>query len=236
MIICSKLTKLFGENAGIRDIDLSFEPGRIYGIIGANGSGKTTLLRCIEGLYYPGSGTVTHDGVGTREHGEFALKRKGISYLPTDDFCYPGLSCRENIMLTNVLRNNTEKFDTGTEEIIGLFEMGEYLDRPFEQCSTGMKKKVQIAASLVGNVDTIIWDEPNDGLDILANIKMKELLGRFRAQGKTVILSSHVVEFLEHFIDICIILKDGTVGDVRESGGIVSLQEHYLGILYGDAH
>jgi Cu-processing system ATP-binding protein len=228
MITCSALSKLFNENSGIQDIDLRFEPGRIYGVIGANGSGKTTLLRCIEGLYYPGSGLVLHDGVSTKSNRQFAQKRKQISYLPTDDFLYPKLSCRENIILANLLRNNSEKLDGKTLELIDFFEIGPYLDKPFGACSTGMKKKAQIVASLAGEVTTILWDEPNDGLDILANIRMKELLTRYKAEGKIIIISSHVVEFLEHFIDTCIILRDGRACDVREGTAIESLQEHYL--------
>jgi ABC-type multidrug transport system ATPase subunit len=234
MIICSEVSKLFSPDTGIRDVNLQFEGGRIYGVIGANGAGKTTLLRCLEGLYYPSSGSISHDGIITGDHRAFCQKRKGISFLPNEDFLYPYLSCRENIILTNLLRNNTEQFDDATLQRIDDFEISEYLDKPFGRCSTGMKKKTQIVASLVGEVDTLIWDEPNDGLDILANIKIKELLRDFKKQGKTIIISSHVVEFLEHFIDTCIIIKDGTIRDIREGSTIVSLQEHYLQILYGD--
>jgi ABC-type multidrug transport system ATPase subunit len=235
MISCVGLSKVFEGDAGVHDINLDFSPGAIHGVIGANGAGKTTLLRCVEGLYYPTEGRVIHDGVSTGDDREFALKRKRIAFLPNEDFLYPRLSCRENIILANLLRNQREKLDEATRELIVFFEAETYLDKPFGQCSTGMKKKVQIIAALAGEVDTLIWDEPNDGLDILANIKMKELLKRYQAQGKTIIISSHVVEFLEHFIDTCVILRDGTVRDVREGAGIDSLQEHYLRVLYGDS-
>jgi ABC-type multidrug transport system ATPase subunit len=237
MIICADLSKVFDGGAGIRKVNLRFSPGRVYGIIGANGAGKTTLLRCLEGLYRPSSGSVSFDGVPTSDDRSFGEKRKHISYLPNEEYLYPKLSCRENIVLSQILRNGSDRLSPETEDLIDYFEIRPYLDKPFGLCSTGMKKKVQIAAGLTGDIHTLIWDEPNDGLDILANIKMKALLGKYKQQGKTIILSSHVIEFLEHFIDTCVVIQDGTIMDERDRNGIASLQDHYLGIIYkGGGH
>ena len=84
MIICNDLSKLFDNNTGIKNVNISFSPGTIYGIIGYNGSGKTTLLRCIEGLYYPTSGSVVHNDISTKQEKEFVDIRKNISFLPTE--------------------------------------------------------------------------------------------------------------------------------------------------------
>jgi ABC-type multidrug transport system ATPase subunit len=234
MITCVNVSKTFGGQAGIRGINCTFSPGRIYGVIGANGAGKTTLLRCIEGLYRLTAGTITHDSISTGNDRAFSLKRKRISFLPNDDFLYPKLTCRENITLLSIMRGDqTERSKEATEELIDYFEIRDFLDKPFGMCSTGMKKKTQIIATLTGDIETIIWDEPNDGLDIMANIKMKELLARYKEQGRTVIISSHVIEFLEHFIDACIIIHEGKVMDEREGNGIVSLQDHYLRTITG---
>lgn len=238
MIICDRVSKEFPGGGGIRDISLQFEPGKVYGIIGANGAGKTTLLRCLEGLYGLSGGSVTHDGVSTTGEKAFKEIRQHISYLPTEDYLYPGLSCRENILLASMLRGGGSTLSADTEELIRLLGAGEFLDKPFDQCSTGMKKKAQIIASmasLAGDIRTLIWDEPNDGLDIMANIRIKELLAGRREKGNTVIVSSHVIEFLEHFIDICIIIHEGRILDIRDGREIPSLAAHYLDLIGAQA-
>jgi ABC-type multidrug transport system ATPase subunit len=231
MISCSKVSKLFEGGAGIHELTLDFSPGRIYGIIGANGAGKTTLFRCLEGLYHLSSGSITYDAVSTTDNRQFSLKRKHIAYLPTEDFLYPKLTCAENISLGTILRTGSERLLPETKQLIDYFEIGSYLQKPFGQCSTGMKKKVQIITSLAGHIETVIWDEPNNGIDILANIQMKKLLKQYRQQGKTIIISSHVIEFLDCFIDRCIIMHEGRIADERESREIQSLQDHYIRIL-----
>ncbi|MDR0731929.1 MAG: hypothetical protein LBF63_09685 [Treponema sp.] len=91
-----------------------------------------------------------------------------------------------------------------------------------------MKKKIQIIISLIGEIDTIIWDEPNDGLDIISNIKIKNLLNYYKSKNITVLFSCHVIEFLEDFADCCILLKDGEIAGETEAKGKGSLHELYL--------
>ncbi|MCL2196750.1 MAG: hypothetical protein FWB77_03965 [Treponema sp.] len=79
-----------------------------------------------------------------------------------------------------------------------------------------MKKKVQIVISLIGDIDTIIWDEPNNGLDVVSNIKIKNLLKYYRDNNKIILFSSHVIEFLENFTDVCVLLNEGEVIENKE--------------------
>jgi ABC-type multidrug transport system ATPase subunit len=176
MIICENLTKLFDASSGIKDINLEFSPGIIYGIIGYNGAGKTTLLNCIEGLYVPTSGSVCHNNIKTVNENEFLPYRRKIAFLPSDDYLYAKMTCMENIELAAILRTGKNKLPPETQELIKYFDVAEFLYKRFCDCSAGMKKKVQIIVSLIGEIDTIIWDEPNDGLDIISNIKIKNLL------------------------------------------------------------
>ena len=97
MIICENLSKIFSSNSGIKNINLQFTPGIIYGIIGYNGAGKTTLFNCIEGLYTPTSGFVSHNNIKTVNEEEFLTYRKKIVFLPNEDYLYPYLTCMENI-------------------------------------------------------------------------------------------------------------------------------------------
>ena len=228
MIICRNLSKIFNNNSGIKNINLQFSPGVIYGIIGYNGAGKTTLLNCIEGLYVPTSGFVSHNDIKTTSGRDFTVSRRKTAFLPGDDYLYPRLSCMENIELASILKTNTNKLLPETEELIKYFEVDKYLNKKFRECSSGMKKKVQIVISLIGDIETIIWDEPNDGLDIIANIKVKNLLKYYKSKNTTVIFSSHVIEFLDNFIDICVLLQEGEVIENTEIKNTGSLEELFV--------
>jgi len=228
MIVCEHLTKLFNANSGIKDINLQFSPGIIYGIIGYNGAGKTTLLNCIEGLYIPTSGFVSHDNVKTTNDKDFLHYRRKIAFLPSDDYLYPKLTCMENIELSTILETGKNKLLHETEELIRFFEIESYLHKNFKDCSTGMKKKVQIVVSLIGELDTIIWDEPNNGLDIVSNMKIKNLLKHYKSKNVTILFSSHVLEFLNDFVDHCILLNEGNIIENKDVKDIGSLETLFL--------
>jgi ABC-type multidrug transport system ATPase subunit len=228
MIQCENLVKLFDSNSGVKNINLQFSPGIIYGIIGYNGAGKTTLLNCIEGLYIPTSGNVYHNNIKTTDEKEFLPYRRKISFVPSDDYLYPKLTCRENLELATILRTGKNKILKETEELITYFETDTFLHKKFKDCSTGMRKKIQIIISLIGEIDTIIWDEPNDGLDIISNIKIKNLLNYYKSKNITILFSAHVIEFLDNFVDYYILLKDGEVIEKGEAKGNGSLEKLYL--------
>jgi ABC-type multidrug transport system ATPase subunit len=228
MINCKNLTKVFDKESGIHDISVQFLPGILYGIIGYNGAGKTTLLRCIEGLYLPTSGHVYHNGVDTKKEKEFLRFRKKIAYLPADEYLYQKLTCMENIELATILRTGKNTLTDETRELITYFEARDFLNKRFCDCSTGMKKKIQIIISLTGEIDTIIWDEPNDGLDIITNLRIKSLLNYYKSKNTTILLSSHVLEFLNDFIDCCILLQNGRVIEVQDVKNIKSLEALYI--------
>ena len=124
----------------------------------------------------------------------------------------------EKLFLKNIPEN----------ELIRYFETDEYLHKKFKECSTGMKKKVQMIISLIGEIDTIIWDEPNNGLDIVSNIKIKNLLNHYKSKNITILFSSHVIEFLENFVDHCILIHKGEVIENNDIQNIGSLEKLFL--------
>jgi len=235
MIVCENLTKLFNADSGIKNVNLQFSPGIIYGIIGYNGAGKTTLLNCIEGLYTPTSGFVSHNEIKTTNEKEFLPYRRKIAFLPSDDYLYPKLTCMENIELAVILRTGKNKLPKETEELMRYFEIDKFQHKRFMDCSAGMKKKTQIVVSLTGGIDTIIWDEPNDGLDIISNMKVKNLLKNYKSKNVTILFSCHVIEFLDGFIDHCILIKEGEIAENTAIQNIASLEKLYLGYLPPDA-
>ncbi|MDR2942559.1 MAG: ABC transporter ATP-binding protein [Treponema sp.] len=228
MIECKNLCKTFGGKYGIHNINIQFSNGLLYGLIGNNGSGKTTLLRCIGGLYLPTTGHVFNNGISTKQEHEFLDNRRKTSYLPSDDFLYKKLTCMENIELATILRIGKRNLTDDTLRLIEYFEVKDYLNKRFCDCSTGMRKKIQIIVSLIGEIDTIIWDEPNDGLDIVSNLKIKYLLNYYKKKNATIILSCHVIEFLNDFIDNCIFLLDGEIKEQIETKNVESLDELFL--------
>jgi len=228
MIECENLSKLFSSNSGIKDINLKFEPGIIYGVIGYNGAGKTTLFNCIEGLYIPTSGFVSHNEVKTTNEKDFLAIRRKIAFLPSDDYLYPYLTCMENIELSTILRTGKNKLLSETDDLIRYFEVDKYSHKNFRDCSSGMKKKVQIIVSLIGEIDTIIWDEPNNGLDIVSNIKIKNMLKYYKSKNITILFSSHVIEFLDNFVDNCVLLHEGNVIENTSIANIESLEKLFV--------
>ena len=127
-----------------------------------------------------------------------------------------------------ILRTGKNKLLNETNELIRYFEIDKYLHKKFRDCSTGMKKKVQIAVSLIGEIDTIIWDEPNDGLDIISNMKIKNLLKHYKSKNTTILFSSHVIEFLNDFVDICVLLHEGNIIENKNIQDINSLETLFL--------
>ena len=91
-----------------------------------------------------------------------------------------------------------------------------------------MKKKVQIIISLIGEINTIIWDEPNNGLDIISNIKIKNLIKHYKSKNITILFSSHVIEFLNDFIDHCVLLHEGNIIESKSMENISSLETLFL--------
>jgi len=142
--------------------------------------------------------------------------------------CILNLTCIENIELATILRTGKNKLLKETEKLIKYFEIDKFINKKFRECSTGMKKKVQIVISLIGEIETIIWDEPNDGLDIVSNIKIKNLLKYYKSKNTTILFSSHVVEFLDNFIDHCVLLNEGEIIENKDANNIENLESLFL--------
>ncbi|MCL2556945.1 MAG: ABC transporter ATP-binding protein [Treponema sp.] len=231
MIRCENLSKLFRDDCGIKNISMDFSPGIIYGIIGHNGAGKTTLFNCIQGLAAATTGSVSHFGLRTSDDKNFAERRRKIAFLPAEDYLYPKLTCMENIELATILKTGRNKITDETKDLIQYLDVEPYLHKQFRDCSSGMKKKAQIVVSLIGDIDTIIWDEPNNGLDVISNIKIKKLLLHYKSKNAIILFSSHVIEFLENFADRCVLLRDGEIVEDKAARDIDSLESLFLGHL-----
>lgn len=195
MIVIKNLSKSFGSNQVLSDVNLEFEKGEVYGIVGKNGSGKTTLFRCLSGLEKH-SGTVESEYDNLKNH---------LGLLETTPNILSRITGWEYLKLLCVARGiKTDDFETQN-----IFELP--LNRYAETYSTGMKKKLALMAILLQKNDVYILDEPFNGVDIQSNIIIVELIKELKRLGRTVLVSSHIFSTLSDTCDQIILLDAGRI-------------------------
>jgi Cu-processing system ATP-binding protein len=202
MISIRDLTKSYGKQKVLSEVDLEIAPGRITGIAGPNGSGKTTLIKCIVGLTIPESGKIQIDGELADSMGEFRYK---IGYMAQNPNFPANLSLRESMdMLTHLRRRPA----VARDEVIESFGLSEILNKPFASLSGGTRQKVAAAAAFMFDAPVIILDEPTAGLDPLASIAFKEFTRRKAMAGKTIIFVSHFLTEIEQLASDIVFLNE----------------------------
>ena len=195
MIRIEKLNKSYGNKPILHDIDLHFEKGKVYGIVGKNGSGKTTLFRCLAGLE-PHTGEIRSEYDNLKNH---------LGFLETNPDFMSRITGWEYLKLFCIARNiKTDDFETQN-----IFELP--LNQYAATYSTGMKKKLALLAVLLQKNDVFILDEPFNGVDIQSNIVIVELIDMLRKQGKTIIIASHIFSTLKESCDKIYLLGKGRI-------------------------
>jgi len=199
-----------GEVRAVRGIDFECRAGEIFGLLGANGAGKTTTLRMLSTILSPTSGTATllgHDIV--REPGEV---RKHLGFYSSSTALYPKLTARETIeFFARINQYPQERVRERTAQLVERFGIASYADTRIERLSTGMKQKVSIARTVAHDPPILIFDEPTVGLDVLNALDLQALIKEFRAQGKTILFSTHVMSEAEKLCDRIAIIHDGHI-------------------------
>ena len=197
--------KSFGDFEVLKGIDFSVEEGEIFGILGPNGVGKTTLFQTVLGLLRQDSGTIKIKGT---EHTQSKEIKKKIGYLPSDISFYEGMTARENLEFFTELA----KTDPNLDDLLELVGLENDSNRAVGDFSTGMKKRLGIAQSMIKDPEIIIYDEPTTGLDPQGKKAFKDLVKKInRERGKTVIISSHITTEIDTLCDRFAILSDGKV-------------------------
>lgn len=193
MINVENLSKYFGTKQVLINVNLHFEKGKVYGIVGENGSGKTTLFRCISGLE-------KHEGIITSD---FQPLKNHLGLLLTEPFFFSKITGREYIrLLCNARNQHTENIDDRN-----IFDLP--LNQYASTYSTGMKKKLALTAILIQENHYFILDEPFNGVDIQSNIILAAIIHKLKDLGKTVIISSHIFSTLSDTCDEIHLLKNG---------------------------
>ena len=207
----------------LKDINFKAEPGKIFGLLGPNGAGKTTTLRTIATLLKPDKGQITVDGLNVQKKPRQV--RDKIGFLTSDMKLSGNLSPRELLKFFGELNHlNTKKIKDRTEELAEYLDMKSYLDKPVVKLSTGMKQKASLAVSLIHDPEIIIFDEPTNGLDILASKVVVDFIYDSKKAGKTVVLSTHIMSEAEKLCDDIGIILDG---ELEEQGNMTKIMENY---------
>jgi Cu-processing system ATP-binding protein len=212
MIKIEKLHKRFGKNQVLKGIDLDISQKGIFAILGPNGSGKTTLIKAILGMVIPDKGALLV--------GEMAVKRNWryrdqIDYLPQIANFPANLRVKELIAMIKDLRNRPGE----DEKLIKLFKLEPFLSKKLSTLSGGTKQKVNLVLTLMFDSPIIILDEPTTGLDPIALIHLKALIAEEKAKGKIILITSHIMSFVEEIAGEIVFLLEGKVyfkGDINE--------------------
>jgi sodium transport system ATP-binding protein len=208
------LTKDFKTRRGIMRAvdDVSFEcrAGEVFGLLGPNGAGKTTTLRMLATLLTPTSGSVTIAGFDTRKEADRV--REQIGFLATETGLYDRFTARETLRFFGRISGmSIAEVQRRTGEIFEMLAMTTLADRRVGTFSTGEKQKLSLARSIIHDPAILIFDEPTFGLDIMASRSVEETVAIFRAQGRTILLSTHVMRLAEKLCDRVAILYRGRI-------------------------
>lgn len=238
MIQAVQLCKTFNDKkrGAIRAVDsVSFtcKPGEIYGLLGANGAGKTTTLRMLATILAPTSGTATVAGFDVVR--EPQKVRAHIGFLSTATALYDRLTATETVEYFGRLFGlDDATIARRTNELFKALDMEEFRDRRCAKLSTGMKQKVSIARTLVHDPPVMIFDEPTNGLDVMAARSITDFIRHCREKGKTVIFSTHVMSEVEKLCDRIGIIHngkmqtEGTLEEMRQRHGKRDLEEIFV--------
>lgn len=201
------LNKHFGSLSALDDVNLAIEKGSVVGLLGPNGAGKTTLLRILNGILVKDSGEVLING----EEASLSAARK-IGYMPEERGLYENMTVENQIIYFGQLKG-AEKSEIRDimNEYLELFNLKGSNKRKVKELSKGNQQKIQIISTLVHRPEIVILDEPFSGFDPINGAILQELIDRLKAQGTTVIISSHNMHAVEAMCDSIILINKGSL-------------------------
>jgi Cu-processing system ATP-binding protein len=204
MIQINSLNKKFGKLTVLDELDLDIGKEGIFAILGPNGSGKTTLIKSILGMVIPDKGDIKLEEESIL--GKWKYRNK-INYLPQIANFPANLTVNELIEMVKNLRPK-EAHDA---DLIQLFDIEQFLDKKLGNLSGGTKQKVNIILTFMFESDLIILDEPTTGLDPISLIHLKEIIQKEKEKGKTILITTHIMSFVEEVADEIVFLLDGKI-------------------------
>lgn len=205
----TNLSKKFKNNLAVKNVNISFQDGKIYGIIGNNGSGKTVFLKMLCAFYIPTSGIILQDGVNYIKDNLFPKDTRALIESPN---FIPELTGFENLKLLAYIQNKiSDKEILETLKVVNLFNEK---DKKYKEYSLGMKQKLGIAQALMENPHVIILDEPFNGIDDESVIKIKKRLINIK-RNKIIIITSHIKTDIIELSDEIYVFKNGELSEYK---------------------
>lgn len=204
MVTIENLHKKFGKNHVLSGLDLSITDGGIFAVLGPNGSGKTTLIKSVLGMVIPNKGTISVLGENIKKNSDYRHK---IDYLPQIANFPSNLRVKELIKMIKDLRKPTNE----DKRLIQLFKLEPFLDKKLGQLSGGTKQKVNLVLTFMFDSPLVILDEPTTGLDPISLIRLKDLIKAEKAKGKTILITSHIMSFVEEISDKIVFILEGKI-------------------------
>jgi ABC-2 type transport system ATP-binding protein len=198
------LSKWFGNKVAVSELSVNFSPG-ITGLLGPNGAGKTTMMRVVAGLQVPSQGSVSILGKDPRTDPEIYRK---VALVPEDEAVYGHLTASQFVTLAARL-SGIDNIEGRVVEAIHLVEMSDSSDRKLDGFSKGMRQRIKVAAALVSDPEILLLDEPLNGADPVQRARLIALFRRLGEEGKTVLVSSHVLAEVERMTDQVVAMVDG---------------------------
>jgi sodium transport system ATP-binding protein len=233
MIRVENLHKRFGEVRAVDGVSFNAPDGSVTGLLGPNGAGKTTCLRMLYTLMRPDEGSIYVDDVEAVADPEGARLRLGV--LPDQSGLYPRLTAREHIHYFGALQGILGKdLEDRTDHLLKMLDMTAIADRRTAGYSHGERTKTALARAIVHNPRNVLLDEPTNGLDVMSTRAVRDIIRRLKAEGHTVLFSSHVMQEVSALCDNIVVIArgrivaNGTADDLRTLTGRDNLEDAFV--------
>jgi ABC-2 type transport system ATP-binding protein len=229
------LTKRFGRVAAVHDATFEVPAGRVTGFLGPNGAGKTTTLRMILGLVAPSAGSAT---IGGKRYADLPSPRRQVGAVLEATGFHPGRTGRDHV---RIAARSAGLGDARADEVLAQVDLAGAADQRVRTYSLGMRQRLGLATALVGDPAVLILDEPGNGLDPAGMAWLRDRMRRFAADGRTVLISSHLLAEVAQTVDRVVIMAAGSVryagplSSLAGDGGSGSLEDSFLRLTSPDA-
>jgi len=236
MIKVEGLTKYYGSKPAAKDISFEVKNGEVFGILGTNGAGKSTTIKMMCGLLKPTRGIIQIGGINLQR---MPLKAKSMmGYLPENPLIYDKLTGAETLELIGNLRKlSSDMTMQRIEYYAKSLGLGEQIYHEVGTYSKGMRQKLAIAMTLIHDPEMVLLDEPASGLDPRYTKLLKDWIKNLSANGRTVLLSTHIIEMAETLCDRIAIIDQGrlkaigTINEIQNSTGVNNLEDAFIRII-----
>jgi sodium transport system ATP-binding protein len=236
MIKVTNLHKSFGDVKAVRGISFEVRNGEITGLLGPNGAGKTTTLRMLYSLLPPDEGEIRIDGLDPTKDA-MAIKRT-LGVVPDSRGLYTRMTARENIAYYGSLHSMSRKdIDGRIGELTETLDMADFIERRTGGFSQGQRVKVAIARAMIHSPQTVMMDEPSNGLDVMSTRALRRYILDLKAEGHSVVLSTHIMQEVAALCDRIIIIAkgkiaaNGTAQELMEQSNCNTLEDAFVHLI-----